>query len=255
MSVSLALPQEDVANAEHASSFADVFTVQDGTFQLPAVEARPYVLTVQEAEHASLERTLGPSEDTLELRLPSATRLEVMTRDDQGQPVTAPLSVTSKADPETQRIAVSHNGAASFRDLDPGEYLVRLTGNARHFTVLPRMVHVEPRRVTRLELPVTTKGTELKLRWGERGMQGTPYLLPGRVPAPPESSTEAQVQWLREQALMPGMQRGDGWAHLPPGPYTLLVLREREGRWLSYRQDVTVGTADVQDVEVPTLPW
>ncbi|WP_375755458.1 carboxypeptidase regulatory-like domain-containing protein [Corallococcus exercitus] len=255
VSVSLALPQEDVANAEHASSFADVFTVQDGTFQLPAVEARPYVLTVQEAEHASLERTLGPSEDTLELRLPSATRLEVMTRDDQGQPVTAPLSVTSKADPETQRIAVSHNGAASFRDLDPGEYLVRLTGNARHFTVLPRMVHVEPRRVTRLELPVTTKGTELKLRWGERGMQGTPYLLPGRVPAPPESSTEAQVQWLREQALMPGMQRGDGWAHLPPGPYTLLVLREREGRWLSYRQDVTVGTADVQDVEVPTLPW
>ncbi|MBN8230343.1 carboxypeptidase regulatory-like domain-containing protein [Corallococcus macrosporus] len=255
VSVSLALPQEDVANAEHASSFADVFTARDGTFQLPAVEARPYVLTVQEAEHASLERTLGPTEDTLELRLPSDTRLEVLVKDEQGQPVTASLTAIAKEEQEMLNIVVSRNGVASFRGLDPGDYLVRFTGNARHFTVLPRMVHVEPRRVTRLELPVTTKGTELKLRWGERGMQGTAFLLPGRVPAPPESSTEAQVTWLHEQALMPDRNNGDGWPHLPPGPYTLLVLREREGRWLSYRQDVTVGTADVQDVEVPTLPW
>ncbi|WP_147441989.1 carboxypeptidase regulatory-like domain-containing protein, partial [Corallococcus exercitus] len=255
VTVSLALRPEDVGNAEYASSFADVLTGLDGTFQLPAVESRPYQLTVQEAEHASLERTLGRTEDTLELRLPSATRLEVSVRDDQGQPVTLPLTVSSKEAPDTHQLAVTHGGVASFHDLDPGEYLVRPSGNARHFTLLPRMVHVEPQRVTRLELTVTTKGTELKLRWGERGMQGTPYLLPGRVPAPPESSSEAQVRWLREQALMPGMQRGDGWAHVPPGPYTLLVLREREGRWLSYRQDVTVGTADVQDVEVPALPW
>ncbi|RKH60986.1 hypothetical protein D7X96_32595, partial [Corallococcus interemptor] len=254
--ISLALPMNDVANAEHAESFADVLTGLDGTFQLPAVESRPYVLTVQEETHASLERTVGPSEDTLELRLPSATRLEVSVRDEQGKPVSIPLSVTRKADePEAPNIAMAYEGVAQFRDLDPGEYLVKLAGMSP-LTVVPRLVRVEPQRVTRLELPVVTKGTTLRLRWGERGPQGTSYLIPGRVPAPPESASSRDVQWLREQALIPDLSRSrDAWSRLPPGPYTLLVLREREGRWLSFREDVTVGTLDVQEVEVPQLPW
>ncbi|RKH61549.1 carboxypeptidase regulatory-like domain-containing protein, partial [Corallococcus aberystwythensis] len=252
--VSLALPQEDVANAEHAESFADVITSLDGTFQLPAVESRPYVLTVQEAEHASLERRVGPNEDTLELRLPSTTRLEVSVRDERGQPISVPLTVTQKADPEMPIIAMAHNGVAQFRDLDPGDYLVKLSGMSP-LTVIPSLVHVEPQRVTRLDLPVMTKGTTLRLRWGEHGQQGTPFLIPGRVPAPPESLSLKEKLWLREQALIPEMSRADVWARLPPGPYTLLVLRAREGRWLSYRQDVTVGPGDEQEVEVPTLPW
>ncbi|RKH82119.1 hypothetical protein D7Y21_28920, partial [Corallococcus sp. AB045] len=254
VSVSLALPAEDVRNAEHAESFADVITGLDGTFQLPAVESRPYVLTVQEATHASLERRVGPNEDTLELRLPSATRLEVSVRDEQGRPVSTPLTAIPKADPEAQLIAMAHHGVTQFRDLDPGDYLVKLAGMSP-LTVIPRLVHVEPQRVTRLDLPVTTKGTTLRLRWGERGQSGTPYLIPGRVPAPSESAASKEVQWLREQALIPELSRRDVWARLPPGPYTLLVLREREGRWLSFREDVTVGTGDTQEVEVPALPW
>ncbi|RKG98157.1 MSCRAMM family protein, partial [Corallococcus carmarthensis] len=254
VTVSLALPAEDVENAEHASSFADVLTGLDGTFQLPAVESRPYVLTVQEAEHAALQRTVGPTEDTLELRLQSATRLEVSVRDEQGQPVMTALTVTLKTDPDTYRIAVSRYGVAQFRDLDPGDYLVKPAG-LDPFTALPQLVHVEPQRVTRLELKVTKTGTRLKLRWSERGAQGTPYLVPGRVQAPSESAAPAELQWLREQALIPEMSRADVWARLPPGPYTLLVLREREGRWLSFREDITVGTGDEQEVEVPALPW
>ncbi|MFP2900902.1 carboxypeptidase regulatory-like domain-containing protein, partial [Corallococcus sp. 4LFB] len=258
VSVSLALPQEDVANAEHASSFADVLTGLDGTFQFPAVESRPYVLTVQEAEHASLERIVGPTEDTLELRLPSATRLEVTLRDAQGRPSSSIfLAAVSKADPDERRLASAGDGVAMFRDLAPGDYVVKIPdGNTG--MVVPRVVHVEAQRVNRLELPLSTKGLKLKLRWSERGRQGTAFLLPGRVPAPPESASATEVRWLREQAL-PSLGYNSGtWVLVPPGPYTLLVLQEREGRWLSYRQDVTVGAGtmqDVQDVEVPALPW
>ncbi|WP_223640140.1 carboxypeptidase regulatory-like domain-containing protein [Corallococcus sp. EGB] len=254
VTVSLSLPQQDVANAEHAESFADTLTGPDGTFQLPAVEPRPYVLTVQESTHASLERTVGPTEDTLELRLPAATRLEVAVRDAQGNPVSSTLSAISKTDPAELQFAQAGNGMALFRDLKPGDYAVKLAG--RNFiTALPQLVHVEPQRVTRMDLPVSTKGTRLTLRWSERGAQGTPYLIPGRIPAPSESTSAVEVQWLRELAVMPETLRGNVWRFLPPGTYTLLVLREHEGRWLSFREDVTVGAGDVQEVEVPALPW
>jgi hypothetical protein len=150
------------------------------------------------------------------------------------------------------------NGVALFRDLAPGDYAVKIAGGNTGKAV-PRVVRVEPHRVNRVELPLTTTGIMLKLRWGERGRQGTSYLLPGRVPAPPESASAAEVRWLREQALpalIPSI--GGHWALVPPGPYTLLVLQEREGRWLSFRQDVTVGpgtSRDTQEVEVPALPW
>ncbi|MFB1485233.1 carboxypeptidase regulatory-like domain-containing protein, partial [Corallococcus sp. RDP092CA] len=252
--VSLALPPEDGANAEDGETFVDVRTGADGTFQLPAVEARPYVLTVQEATHASLVRRVGPTEDTLELRLPTATRLEVAVRDAQGNPKSIVVQAVLKTNPEEQHLAPASNGMAMFRDLEPGDYVVKPPG--RDFiTVLPRTVHVEPRRITRLDLLMTTGGTRLKLRWSERGAQGTPYLIPGRIPAPAESASPTEVQWLRELAVMPESLRGDVWRFLPPGPYTLLVLREHEGRWLSFREEVTVGTGDTQEVEVPALPW
>ncbi|WP_158624524.1 carboxypeptidase regulatory-like domain-containing protein [Corallococcus sp. CA041A] len=257
VSVSLALPAEDVRNAEHSESFADVTTGPDGTFQLPSVESRPYMLTVQEAEHASLERIVGPTEDTLELRLPSATRLEVSARDAQGRPSSVVLTAISKADPEEQLIASANTGVAMFRDLAPGDYVVKIAGGNTG-RVVPRVVHVEPRRVNRVDLPLSTTGLKLKLRWSERGRQGTPYLLPGRVPAPPESASASEVRWLGEQALAPLFHGADTWVLVPPGPYTLLVLQEREGRWLSFRQDVTVGAGTMQDsqeVEVPALPW
>ncbi|GMT97509.1 hypothetical protein KH5H1_16280 [Corallococcus caeni] len=257
VSVSLALPLDDARNAEDSSSFADVLTGPDGTFQLPAVESRPYVLTVQEAEHASLHRTLSPTEDTLELRLPSATRLEVSARDAQGRPSSIVLAAVSKADPDEQRLAPASDGVAMFRDLAPGDYVVKIAGGNTGRAV-PRVVHVEPRRVNRVDLPLTTTGLKLKLRWSERGRQGTSYLLPGRVPAPPESASATEVRWLREQALPPLIHNSGTWVLVPPGPYTLLVLQEREGRWLSFREDVTVGAGtvqDVQEVEVPALPW
>ncbi|WP_404367484.1 carboxypeptidase regulatory-like domain-containing protein [Corallococcus coralloides] len=258
VSVSLSLRPEDVANAEHASSFADVTTGPDGTFQLPAVESRPYLLTAQEEqEHALLERVVGPTEDTLELRLPLSTRLEVTARDAQGRPSGDVLAAVSKANPDEQLHAPPGDGVALFRDLTPGDYVVKLAGGNTGRAV-PRVVRVEPHRVNRVDLPLTATGVRLKLRWGERGRQGTSYLLPGRVPAPPESASATEVRWLREQAVPPLIHNAGTWVLVPPGPYTLLVLQEREGRWLSYRQDVTVGPGtlqDTQEVEVPALPW
>ncbi|NOJ96132.1 hypothetical protein HMI51_24750, partial [Corallococcus coralloides] len=258
VSISLSLPAEDAANAEQANSFADVDTGPDGTFQLPAVESRPYLLTAQEAEHALLERIVGPTEDTLELRLPISTRLEVTARDAQGRPSGDVLAAVSKANPEKEISAPAMDGVALFRDLAPGDYVVKIAGGNTGKAV-PRVVRVEPHRVNRVDLPLSTTGSMLKLRWGERGRQGTSYLLPGRVPAPPESASATDVRWLREQALpalIPSI--GGHWVLVPPGPYTLLVLQEREGRWLSFREDVTVGPGtprDTQEVEVPALPW
>ncbi|MBN8470941.1 carboxypeptidase regulatory-like domain-containing protein [Corallococcus exiguus] len=257
VSISLALPAQDVANAEHASSFADVTTGPDGTFQLPAVESRPYMLTAQEAEHALLERIVGPTEDTLELRLTTSTRLEVTARDAQGRPPSSMLAVVPKANPEEEITAPANDGVALFRDLAPGDYVVKIAGGNTG-RAMPRVVRVEPHRVNRVDLPLSTTGLKLRLRWSERGRQGTSYLLPGRVPEPSESASPAEVQWLREQALPPLFHNAGTWVLVPPGPYTLLVLQEREGRWLSFRQDVTVGAGtmqDVQDVEIPALPW
>ncbi|AFE07813.1 hypothetical protein COCOR_07912 [Corallococcus coralloides DSM 2259] len=257
VSISLSLPAADAANAEQASSFADVDTGPDGTFQLPAVESRPYLLTAQEEEHALLERIVGPTEDTLELRLPISTRLEVTARDAQGQPASIVLAAVPKANPEEELTAPASDGVALFRDLAPGDYLVKIAGGNTGRAV-PRVVRVEPHRVNRVDLPLSTTGLKLKLRWSERGRQGTSYLLPGRVPAPPESASAAEVRWLREQALPPLFHNAGTWVLVPPGPYTLLVLQEREGRWLSFREDVTVGPGtmqDMQEVEVPALPW
>ncbi|RKG63875.1 hypothetical protein D7V80_29040, partial [Corallococcus sp. CA054B] len=257
VSISLSLPAKDAANAEQASAFADVDTGPDGTFQLPAVESRPYLLTAQEEEHALLERIVGPNEDTLELRLPISTRLEVTARDAQGQPAAIFLAAVPKANPEEELTAPASDGVALFRDLAPGDYLVKIAGGNTGRAV-PRVVRVEPHRVNRVDLPLSTAGLKLKLRWSERGRQGTSYLLPGRVPAPPESASAAEVRWLREQALPPLFHNAGTWVLVPPGPYTLLVLQEREGRWLSFREDVTVGPGtmqDLQEVEVPALPW
>ncbi|NBD12939.1 carboxypeptidase regulatory-like domain-containing protein [Corallococcus silvisoli] len=256
VSVSLDLPPDAPGEESvERGGILNVFTGPDGTFDLPAVEARPYVLTVQEAEHVSLQRTLGPNEDTVELRLQTSIRLEVTVTDDRGQPRSLGLIAIPKDEPGTQNITIARQGVGLFRDLSPGDYLVKPADATSRFTVLPRLTRVEARRVNRVDLPVSTRGPTLKLRWSERGMQGTPYLLPGRVPAPREVATSLELEWLRQQALPLFMSPGDSWSNLPPGPYTLLVLREREGRWLSFRQDVMVGTGDVQQVEVPALPW
>ncbi|RKH03842.1 hypothetical protein D7V97_26115 [Corallococcus sp. CA053C] len=246
---------EDLMGYDGFSSFLDATTGPDGTFTLPAVEARPYLLSAQlrDSDYADLQRTLGPTEDTVELRLVGETRLEVWVTDAQGQPYNGMVSARLTGSFETTNNLSSGDGRTFFRDLEPGEYLVGIRhGNEEH-AVPYKTVRVEPHRVTRLELQLLPKGATVTVRWGERGAQGQALLLPGSMPLP---RSDEERQQLQRTALDTDSPSNDRWLNVAPGPYTLVVLHHLGGgKWAYHRQDVTVGTGDTQEVVVPTIQW
>ncbi|MBE4752341.1 carboxypeptidase regulatory-like domain-containing protein [Corallococcus sp. ZKHCc1 1396] len=264
--ISLSLPLAELkAAAEEESGekydiydvhggFLDTTTARDGTFTLPSVESRPYRLTAMhaKADYATLERALGPTEDTLELRLQGDTRLEVSVKDAQGKPYPAMVSAWAERDLEVISLLPDDEAKTVFRELEPGAYLVGLRAGSGPYVAPYKKVQVQPHRITRVELLATSPGTTVTLRWGERGAQGIALLFPGTVPLPASDDAAGQ---LRQKGLRTS-SGNETWEHVPPGPYTLLVLHHRgQGRWLTYRQDVAVGTTAAQEVQVPTLTW
>ncbi|RYZ44218.1 MAG: hypothetical protein EOO71_00015 [Myxococcaceae bacterium] len=266
VAISLSLPLEELkAAAEEESGeeydiydvsggFLDATTARDGTFTLPSVESRPYRLTAQhdKAEYATLERALGPNEDTLELRLQGDTRLEVTVKDAQGQPYSAMVSIRSERDLEVTNYIADDDARTVFRELEPGDYLVGLRSGNGPYAAPYQKVRVEAHRVTRVGLVAAAQGATVTVRWGERGAQGIALLFPGTVPLP---GSDDAAERLRERALQTAASSNATWSNVPPGSYTLFVLRRGNGKWLTYRQDVTVGTAAEQEVQVPTLTW
>ncbi|RKH55270.1 carboxypeptidase regulatory-like domain-containing protein [Corallococcus llansteffanensis] len=266
--VSLQLPRdavkaEDVAAQEDEdlmgysgfNSFLDATTGPDGTFTLPAVESRPYVLTARHpgSDYASIERTLGPTEDTLELRLVGETRLEVRVTGPDGQPHGAMVSAREVGAFEAKNFLSEGDGLTVFRDLEPGDYVVGPRARSEEYAAPYKTVRVEAHRVTRTEFQLLPKGATVTVRWGERGAQGQTFLFPGPIPLPKSDEEREQLHW---SALRTGSQGNDSWSNVAPGPYTLVVLHHKGGgKWLSYRQDVTVGTDDTQEVVVPTIQW
>ncbi|RKG85038.1 carboxypeptidase regulatory-like domain-containing protein, partial [Corallococcus terminator] len=265
--ISLSLtPEELKAAAEEESgekyeiyeadgSFLDATTARDGTFTLPSVESRPYRLTARHTgagEYATLERTLGPTEDRLELRLQGDTRLEVTVKDAQGKPYPVMVSARSQRDQEATDYIPDDDARTVFRELEPGDYLVGLRSGDGPYAAPYQKVRVEAHRVTRVELLAAAKGATVTVRWGERGPQGLVLFFPGTVPLP---GSDAATGELRGKGLRT-TSGNETWSNVPPGPYTLMVLHHRgHGKWLTYRQDVTVGTAPEQEVQVPTITW
>ncbi|RKH14343.1 hypothetical protein D7X74_20195 [Corallococcus sp. CA047B] len=267
VAISLSLPPEELkAAAEEESgekyeiyevdgSFLDATTARDGTFTLPSVESRPYRLTARHngaGEYATLERALGPTEDTLELRLQGDTRLEVTVKDAQGRPYPSMVSVRSERDQEATDYIPDDEARTVFRELEPGDYLVGLRSSDGPYAAPYQKVRVEAHRVTRVQLLAAAKGATVTVRWGERGPQGLVLFFPGTVPLP---GSDAATGQLRGKGLRTS-SGNETWSNVPPGPYTLMVLHHRgNGKWLTYRQDVTVGAAAEQEVQVPTITW
>ena len=247
--------EEALANYTGFSSFLDATTGPDGTFTLPAVESRPYVLTARHpgSDYASIERTLGPTEDTVELRLVGETRLEVRVTGPDGQPHGAMVSARAVRAFEAKNFLSEGDGLTVFRDLEPGDYVVGPRARSEEYAAPYKTVRVEPHRVTRTEFQLLPKGATVTVRWGERGPQGQTFLFPGPIPLPTSDEEREQLHW---SALRTGSQGNDSWSNVAPGPYTLVVLHHQGGgRWASHRQDVTVGTGDTQEVVVPTIQW
>jgi hypothetical protein len=54
---------------EEGETLAQGFSAQDGTFELPALERRSFLLTVTQETYVPVHRKLGTGEEVLELRL------------------------------------------------------------------------------------------------------------------------------------------------------------------------------------------
>ncbi|MDY7231443.1 carboxypeptidase regulatory-like domain-containing protein [Hyalangium rubrum] len=213
-----------------ASSSMDTFNVEglmavtreDGTFELPRVEARPLLLVVSHEGYLPLSLPLGANQESVTVTVDPGARLEVTMKDAQGRPMNGFINLASEDSGSVS--AQVKEGRLIRRGVPEGLYMARAHASepAGAGIFLPRSVRIPARGLVVLDFAERKEGATLKVDLGEGGELMDGLLLPGGLPGPLNLD---DLPTLRERSL-PAEQEGNvvTFQYLPTGHATVLLL-------------------------------
>ncbi len=199
-------------------------TREDGTFELPQVEARPLTLSVRDSDHLEGLVALGASEESVTVRLETGARLETTVRDHEGKPVSAQVSLEQEDGTGWKMLSV-RDGTLVSGGLAPGLYSARvLPSDSRAGRVfLPQQVRIPASGRVVLNLVERKAGATLVLRVEDDSARVDVLLLTGAEPPP--VSKEALGRWLARGLISEQEGSEKTFRYLPPGHATALLVQ------------------------------
>ncbi|WP_257449828.1 MSCRAMM family protein [Archangium lipolyticum] len=202
---------------------------EDGTFELPSVEARPLILLVEDEGHWPRRLTLDARTEEVTVRLEAGARIEVRVLDTRGRPVGADLDF--EGDEGEGRGIYAPEGTDVLTGLKPGNYTVRLRplkeGDSLFFR--PRRVQVPASGRMSLTFEGEQGGGTVRLTVKHKDIRSV-WIRPGG--APPITKDFDLERALSGSMTARREGESDEWwvlHHVPPGRATLFILADAEG--------------------------
>ncbi|HYH96617.1 carboxypeptidase-like regulatory domain-containing protein [Hyalangium sp.] len=200
----------------------DAETQEDGTFELPHLEARPFELEATRSGYRPARAALGSSNASVTVRLDPGAWVEVSVRDSQGRPLTAQVRFAREEDDSGENLLV-YKGSGVQRGLEPGAYRVQVhdAGEARGLFLAQRVNIPERGKVT-LAFVERREGATLALRVEGQEELILATLLPGTLSIP--VTMEKFSQW-GDNGLAPKEDKDVmTFLYLPEGRARLLLV-------------------------------
>jgi hypothetical protein len=220
-----------------------VVAEEDGSFELPNLEARSLVLQVEHEKYLSRRLSLDDRTEEVTVRLEAGARIEVHVRDAQGRPVGAQLDF--ERDEGGGGGAYAPDGTDVLSGLEPGHYTVRLSpllDDIQPVFFRPRRVQVPASGRVSFTFEGEPGGATVRLRVKDEQVRGV-WLRPGgALPIANSSDLERALRG-SPHASMEG-DSDEQWVlhHIPPGPATLLLVSEEaEPRFHREELDIPAG--------------
>ncbi|QRN92815.1 carboxypeptidase regulatory-like domain-containing protein [Archangium violaceum] len=214
-----------------AGVWESVEVKEDGTFELPHVEARPLTLLVEDEGHWPRRLTLDARTEEVTVRLEAGARIEVRVSDARGGLVGADLDF--ERDEGGGRGIYAPEGTYVLTGLEPGNYTVRLRPLEEGTDPLffrPRRVQVPASGRVSLSFEGEQGGATVRVRVKDEEDIRSVWIRPGG--APPITKDFDLERALSGGLTGSGEGESDEWwvlRHVPPGRATLLILADADG--------------------------
>lgn len=198
-------------------------TREDGTFELPQVEARPLALQVSREDYLEGGTLLGASTEAVTVALEPGAQVEVTLVDREGRPMSGYVSLDREDTSGWESLTV-REGTLVRRGVPPGVYTARAHPSEPEGAgiFLPQRVQVPARGKVVLRFAERREGVTLKLRLGEEDELMEAIVFPGTPPGPAAMLTLSQ--W-RSGGLHGEREEGRvAFRYLPEGRATLLLV-------------------------------
>jgi protocatechuate 3,4-dioxygenase beta subunit len=214
------VPQEGLERSPRVS--IDTETQEDGSFELPHLEARPFELEVTRSGYRPARAALGSSNASVTVRLDPGASVEVSVRDSQGRPLTARVRFAREEDDSGESLHVI-KGSGVQRGLELGAYWVQVHDAGESQGVfLPQRVNIPEHGHVTLAFVERREGATLALRVEGEEEPFLATLFPGTLSFP--VTMEKVSQW-GDTGLAPKEDKGvTTFSHLPEGRARLLLV-------------------------------
>jgi protocatechuate 3,4-dioxygenase beta subunit len=230
-----------------------VQTDQDGTVELPNVEARPLLLRVEHADYLDARSPLGAGQRDITIALQRGARLEGEVRAG-GQLVESGAVRLKTPGGTTIDYARITDGTYSAGPLEAGRYIVEAdpSYDMRPPPVfLPKSVEVPASGTVRLDLEAQEQGATLELRTSEPVDEI--LLVPGQPPLP---GTWEQIwsTFVIARRSRTDREQRVSFLKVPPGRYTLFAVRDwHEHELEMHREEVEIPNLGTVPLELQPL--
>jgi len=196
-------------------------TREDGTFELPHVEARPLELEVNHASYRTGHVALGTANVSMTVRLDQGAAVEVSVRDSEGRPLDADVRFIRESDARWENLVVL-KGSGTRRGLEPGVYLVQARTGDAPVGFLPQRVSIPDQGQVTLAFVPRKGGSTLVLRMEGNEEVLEAILTPGPASFPVSVRT---ISLWGITGLSPREDKGvRTFTALPPGRARLLLF-------------------------------
>jgi hypothetical protein len=198
-------------------------TREDGTFELPHVEARPLTLAVDDSDHLEGRLALGASDESVTVRLDSGARIETTIRDHEGKPVSAQV-LLQQEDGAEQKVISVHGGTVVSGGVAPGLYVARImpTDSLAGRVFLPQHVRIPASGRVALSFVERREGATLVLRVEEARAEVGVVLLAGVEPLPVSKAN--LDRWVARGQIAEQEGPEKRFPYLPAGHATALLV-------------------------------
>ncbi|HEX8434713.1 carboxypeptidase-like regulatory domain-containing protein, partial [Archangium sp.] len=219
-----------------------LLTAEDGTVSLPHVEEQPRVLLVLHCGYLRASVPLGARQREVTVALRPGGRLEGEVRLDGRASGHGQLKVLTARGRHAADAKVTE-GRYSTCALEEGRHTVQLQFHVFGRRTMPsfasRVVDVPARGTVPVHFDAQSDGTTVRVRTTEKVDQM--MLLPGSWPLPGTRAHYLETEAHAYPAMYELMTETHRFTLVPPGHYTLLVVRDSSTRPVElYREEVVV---------------
>ena len=202
---------------------------EDGTFELPHVEAQPFQLEVSHPNYRKGSLSLGTANVSVTVRLDPGAAVEVSVRDSEGRPLDADVRFVRDGDTSWESLMVE-KGLGLRRGLEPGSYVVQVRAGGEVPGVFsPQRVSIPAQGQVKLAFVQRKEGATLvwRVEGNEEVLEA--ILVPGLITLP---VTVRTISLWGINSFSPREDKGvKSFPSLPPGRARLLLFAAEPPRF------------------------